>query len=112
MDFFISTAYAEGAGPAGAPAAAGLLEVLPLIVIFAIFYFVFVRPESRRKKEHRKMVETMEVGDEVVTTGGLLGKIKALGPNFVQMEIAKAVEVKVKRDNIATVMPKDTMKTL
>jgi preprotein translocase subunit YajC len=113
MDFFISTASAQAApGPAVGAPAAGLLEVLPLLIIGVIFYFIFVRPEQRRKKEHKRMVDTLELGDEVETKGGLLGKVKQIDNNFAQIEVTKGVVVMIKRDSIAGVMPKDTMNSM
>ena len=109
MSFFIDDAWAEGA-PAGG-AEAGFMSVLPLILIFVIFYFLILRPQMKRAKEHKKMLESLAKGDEVVTTGGLLGKIIQLGDSFLVIEIADGVEVKVQRNAAASLMPKGTMKS-
>lgn len=109
MDFFISDAMA-----AGAPAAQGnpIMSLLPLIIIFVIFYFLLIRPQTKRAKEHRKMVEAIATGDEVVTNGGIAGKVTNVGEQFVSVEAAEGVELKVQKHAIATVLPKGTLKTL
>ena len=110
LNFFISDAFAEGAaGPAG-QSTQGILGFLPLIVIFAIFYFMLIRPQSKRAKEHRNMVANLGKGDEVVTNGGLLGKIIEMGENFITLELADGVQVKVQRQAVSALMPKGTMK--
>ena len=110
LNFFISDAFAEGAaGPAG-QSTQGILGFLPLIVIFVIFYFMLIRPQSKRAKEHRNMVANLGKGDEVVTNGGLLGKIIEMGENFITLELADGVQVKVQRQAISALMPKGTMK--
>ena len=106
MDFFISNAYAQSAGAAGG----GLEMLLMMGVFFAIMYFMIIRPQQKRAKEHKNMLEALGKGDEVVTGGGLLGKITNIGDNFIEMEIANNTQVKVQRQAIASVMPKGTMK--
>ena len=110
MDFFISNAWAQAAG---APAQSDpLLSFLPLILIFVVFYFLLIRPQSKRQKEHRKMLSELEKGNEVVTNGGLYGKITDLGDTFVLLEVAEGVQVKVTRAMIAQMLPKGSGKTL
>lgn len=107
MDFFISSAMAQdAAAPAG-----GLMQFLPLIVIFAVFYFMLIRPQMKRAKEHRNLVSALGKGDEVVTNGGLLGKITDLSDAFVTVEIAEGVQIKLQRNAVTTVMPKGTIKS-
>lgn len=106
MSFFISDAMA--AAPQGQPDP--LMNFLPLILIFVVFYFLLIRPQSKRAKEHKQMVEALAKGDEVVTNGGLLGKITAVGDNFVELKVAENTTVKVQRQSIASLMPKGTMK--
>ncbi|MFZ5594570.1 MAG: preprotein translocase subunit YajC [Pseudomonadota bacterium] len=108
MSFFISDAWAEAAPAAAAP---GLLEFVPLLLIFIVFYFLLIRPQMKRAKEHRKMTEALAKNDEVVTTGGLLGKITRVEETFVMLEIAQGVEVKVQRSAISALMPKGTYKS-
>ncbi|GAB4344586.1 MAG: preprotein translocase subunit YajC [Gammaproteobacteria bacterium] len=109
MSFFISDALAQGEGAAqqGDP----LLSFLPLILIFVVFYFLLIRPQSKRAKEHKKMVEALSKGDEIVTSGGILGKITDVSENFVTVSIADSVEIKVQRQAVASVVPKGTMKS-
>ncbi len=107
MDFFIASAYAQdAASPAG-----GILSFLPLIVIFIVFYFLLIRPQTKRAKEHRQLVEKLATGDEVVTNGGLLGKITHVGDSFVTVEVADNVKVKLQKHAVASVVPKGTVKS-
>ena len=106
MDFFIASAYAQDASPQG-----GLLSFLPLIVIFVVFYFLLIRPQMKRAKEHKALVSNLANGDEVVTNGGLLGKITQVGDSFVTVEVAENVKVKLQKHAVANVMPKGTIKT-
>jgi preprotein translocase subunit YajC len=109
MSFFISDALA--AAPAEAQPDP-LMSFLPLILIFVVFYFLLIRPQTKRAKEHKKMVEGLAKGDEVVTNGGLLGRITDVGENFVQLKIADNVEVKVQKQAVANLMPKGASKEL
>ena len=107
MNFFISDAMA-------APQAQGdpLTSFLPLIVIFVIFYFLLIRPQSKEAKEQKLMIEALAKGDEVVTSGGILGKITKVGDNFIELEVANSMNLKVQRHAISTLMPKGTIKEL
>jgi len=109
MDFFISDAWAQAA-----PAQQGnpIMGFLPLILIFVVFYFLLIRPQTKRAKEHKKMVEALAKGDEVVTNGGLLGRIAEVGENFVLIEVSDGVQVKVQRQAVSGLMPKGTIKNL
>ena len=107
MDFFISNAFAQDAAASG-----GLMSFLPLIVIFAVFYFMLIRPQMKRSKEHRQLVSQLSKGDEVVTNGGLLGRITDVSESFVTLELADKMEVKLQRQAVATVMPKGTIKSV
>jgi len=106
MDFFISNAYAQDAAASG-----GLMSFLPLIVIFAVFYFMLIRPQMKRSKEHRNLVAGLTKGDEVVTNGGVLGRITDVSESFVTLEIADNTQVKLQRQAVANVMPKGTIKS-
>ncbi|NOX75837.1 MAG: preprotein translocase subunit YajC [Gammaproteobacteria bacterium] len=111
MSFFISDALAEGGAAAGAASMdGGLTSLLPLLLIFVLFYFMLIRPQSKRTKEHKNMVGALAKGDEVVTNGGLLGKVTNVGENFLSITIADGVEVKVQRQSVASLLPKGTMK--
>jgi preprotein translocase subunit YajC len=106
----ISTAWAQA--PANPQDAASLLSFLPLIIIFVIFYFLLIRPQSKRAKEHKQMVSNLAKGDEVVTNGGLLGRITQVGENFISVEVADGLEVKVQKQMVANLMPKGTIKSI
>jgi len=105
LDFFITSAHAQDATSQG-----GLMSFLPLIVIFIIFYFLLIRPQMKRAKDHKKLVEQLSTGSEVVTNGGLLGRITQVDESFVTVEFADKVKIKVQKHAIASVMPKGTIK--
>ena len=108
VGFFISDAAAQAAGSAGEQSA--LTGLLPMVALFVIFYFLLIRPQQKRQKEHKNMVANLAKGDEVVTTGGVLGKINKIGDNFVDLEIANNVEIKIQKNSVSAVMPKGTIK--
>ncbi|MCP4042091.1 MAG: preprotein translocase subunit YajC [Gammaproteobacteria bacterium] len=108
MGFFISDAYAQGAAPGQFP----MGDIFFLLLMFAAIYFLLLRPQMKRTKEHKSMVDSLSKGDEAVTSGGLLGKITKVGDNFVTMEVADGLEVRVQKQSMATLMPKGTIKSL
>jgi len=110
MSFFISEAMAA-APEAAAGQPGGLASFLPLIILFAVFYFLLIRPQSKRAKEHKNMVANLAKGDEVVTNGGILGTITDLDDNYATLKIADNVEIKVQRPSISTLVPKGTIKS-
>ena len=105
LDFFISPAYAQATGAEPNP----IMSLLPLVVIFGIFYFLMIRPQMKRAKEHRALVSELKTGDEVVTNGGLLGKITAVSESFVDVELTPGVVIKVQRHAVSNVLPKGTI---
>lgn len=107
MDFLISTAYAQAAG---APQANVWVQMLPLVLIFVVFYFLLIRPQTKKAKEHREMIAKLQAGDEVVTAGGILGRIVEQSDAFVTLEIANGVQIKVQRFQVTQLMPKGTLK--
>lgn len=108
MDFLISSAHAQ----APAPQPGGGLEFLIMIgIFFAIMYFMIIRPQSKRAKEHKALLDGLKKGDEVINNGGTLGRITDIDESFITMEISSGVEMQVQRQAIAAVMPKGTMKT-
>lgn len=109
MDFLISGAYAQAAGqPAGPSPMANILLLVGMIVVF---YFILIRPQQKRMKEHKSLVSSLKKGDEVVTNGGLLGKLTHVGDNYLTVELADNVTVKLQRGAVAAVMPKGTIKS-
>ena len=106
LDFFIASAHAQDATQPG-----GLMSFLPLIIIFVIFYFLLIRPQMKRAKEHKKLVAELGNGDDVVTNGGLLGRITNVGESFITVELADNVQIKVQRHAISSIMPKGTIKS-
>ena len=108
---FISEAFAQTAPAAGADSAfGGLGSMLPLILMFVVLYFVMIRPQMKRQKEHKAMIDALAKGDEVVTSGGLLGRVTKLGESFLGLEIANGVEIQVQRAAVVQVLPKGTFK--
>ncbi|MFC4487403.1 MULTISPECIES: preprotein translocase subunit YajC [Tepidiphilus] len=105
---FISNAFAQGA-PASDPTG-GLMQLLPIILMFVVLWFLMVRPQMKRAKEHKAMIQSLSKGDEVVTQGGIAGRITEIDNDFVRVEIAKGVEVTVQKPTIAAVLPKGTLK--
>jgi preprotein translocase subunit YajC len=108
MDWLIPTAYAQAAGGAQPNP---LTSMLPLVLIFVVFYFLLIRPQTKRAKEHKAMVAALAAGDEIVTSGGLLGRITEAGEQFLTVEIAEGVRVRVQRHTVSSVLPKGTMKS-
>ena len=106
---FISNAYAQAAAPAASPES-GLLGMLPLVLMFVVLYFVMIRPQMKRQKEARAMIEALAKGDEVATAGGLLGRITSLGDQYLGLEIANGVEIRVQRTAVVQVLPKGAIK--
>ena len=106
MSFFISDAMAQTATSEADP----LVTFLPLILIFVVFYFLMIRPQMKRQKEHQQLVKALKKGDEVTTDGGMLGKIVEAGENYVHVEVADNTVIKIRRKSINTVLPKGTLK--
>ncbi len=107
---FISEAYAQAA-PAAAPSGTDtLMSLLPLVLMFVVLYFIMIRPQMKKQKEHKAMIEALAKGDEVVIAGGLLGKVAKLGDNYLHVEVAGGVELQVQRGAVVQVLPKGTFK--
>ncbi len=105
--FIISDAWAQADGGAGG----GLLSLLPFLAIFAVFYFLLIRPQQKRAKEHKAMIASIAKGDEIVTNGGTLGKVMEVGENFLTVEVSTGVSIKVQNGAVAQMMPKGTIKS-
>ena len=104
MDFFISSAYAQDA-----PQADPFGFFLPMIVIFVAFYFLLIRPQQKRQKAHTALISALTTGDEVLTAGGVLGKVTAVSEHYATLLIAENVEVKVQKSTVSAVVPKGTI---
>lgn len=107
MEWLIPSALAQASGGAQPNA---FVQLLPLVLIFVVFYFLLIRPQAKRAKEHKAMVAALAAGDEVVTSGGILGKVIEAGDQFLTLEIADGVRVKVQRHTVGAVLPKGTLK--
>ena len=107
---FITAAYAQAAG-ASSPGDS-MLTFLPMVAIFVVFYFLLIRPQQKKAKETRAMLAALQKGDEVVTAGGIVGRISKLGEQYATIEIANGVEMNVQRAAVAQLLPKGTIKTL
>ena len=105
---FISSAYAQAAGAADTQSQ--LMGMLPLVLMFVVLYFVMIRPQMKKAKEHKVMVEALAKGDEVIMGGGMLGKIAKLGETYLSVEVANGVEVQIQRAAVIQVLPKGTIK--
>ncbi|MFO1292854.1 MAG: preprotein translocase subunit YajC [Rubrivivax sp.] len=106
---FISTAQAQTAAPAGGSEST-LFSLLPLVLMFVVLYFIMIRPQMKKQKEHKAMVEALAKGDEVVIAGGVLGRVSRLGESYLHVEVANGVELQVQRGSVAQVLPKGTFK--
>lgn len=109
MSFFISDAMAQ---TAGAEQSNPLITFLPLIVLFIVFYFLLIRPQQKKAKQHKTMVAALKKGDEIITNGGVLAKVTNVGENFLTCKIAENVEIKVQTHAVSTMLPKGTIKSL
>ncbi|MEY4121984.1 MAG: hypothetical protein RLZZ457_822 [Pseudomonadota bacterium] len=108
----ISSAFAQTApaAAAGGDIMSSLTGMLPLVLMFVVLYFVMIRPQMKRQKEHKAMIDALAKGDEIATAGGLLGKVTKLGDNTLSLEVAPGVEVQLQRHAVVQVLPKGTVK--
>lgn len=109
MNFLISDALADA--PAAAAPQGGMSSLLIMVGMLAVFYFILIRPQQKRAKEHKAMLAALAKGDEVVTAGGVLGKVSELNDNYVTLEVADGVSMKVQRHAVQVVLPKGTIKS-
>ena len=107
----ISNAYAQTAAAAAGPMDS-VMQFLPIILMFAVFYFLMIRPQQKKAKEHKALIEALSKGDEVVTNSGIAGRVAKVGDDFVALEIAANVEIQIQKPAIAVVLPKGTLKNL
>jgi preprotein translocase subunit YajC len=108
---FISSAYAQTAGQQ-APGEAGVMQLALMVGLFVLFYFIAIRPQRKRQKEHTELVANLGKGDEVVTSSGILGKITKLEDNYLVLQVADNVELKFQKGSIHAVLPKGTLKSI
>jgi preprotein translocase subunit YajC len=111
LDVFITAAHAQATGGAASPGDS-MLTFLPMIAIFVVFYFLLIRPQQKKQKETRSMLDALEKGNEVVTTGGIVGKIVKLDEQYATIEVAPNVQMVVQRGAISQLLPKGTLKAL
>ena len=105
---FIKEAWAQMGGPPGGD----LWSMLPIILMFVVLYFLMIRPQMKRAKEHKAMIDALQKGDEVVAAGGVVGSVTKVGDNYVSVRIAENVEIRVQRASVQLVLPKGTLKTI
>jgi preprotein translocase subunit YajC len=109
LDFFIAPAFAQAA-PAAQPGMGGFGLLMPIALI-AIMYFLMIRPQMKRAKEHRAMLDKLSKGDEVITSGGIAGVVTDIGDNFITVEVADNVRLRVQKAAVGNVLPKGTLKS-
>ncbi len=107
---FISTAHAQTAPAAAASGTDTLFSLLPLVLMFVVLYFIMIRPQMKKQKEHKAMIEALAKGDEVIIAGGVMGRVARLGDSYLNVEVANGVELQVQRGAVVQVLPKGTFK--
>ena len=105
----INQAWAQGTGAA---ASGGMESMLLIVLMFVVLYFLMIRPQMKRAKEHKSMIEALQKGDEVVTAGGVLGRISKINENYITLEVASKVEIQVQRPSVQLILPKGTIKNV
>tara|TARA_B100000949_G_scaffold217931_1_gene215944 strand:- start:898 stop:1236 length:339 start_codon:yes stop_codon:yes gene_type:complete len=112
MSFFMSDAIAATNGAQAASADGGMYPMFMIAVIFVLFYFMLIRPQNKRQKEHRRMISELKKGDEIITSGGFLAKVIDLNDQYLKVSLGEGVEVRLQRGSVSSVLPKGTMKSL
>jgi preprotein translocase subunit YajC len=110
---FISSAFAQTApvaAAAGGDMQSSIMSMLPLVLMFVVLYFVMIRPQMKKQKEHKAMIDALSKGDEIATSGGMLGKVAKLGDSYVSLEVATGVEIQIQRSAVVQVLPKGSIK--
>ena len=108
----ISNAYAQAAACGAGGPVETIMQFMPIILMFVVLYFMMIRPQMKKAKEHKAMIDALAKGDEVVTSGGIAGKITQVGDSYVGIEVAENVQIQVQRPAVAMVLPKGTLKSL
>ncbi|MDA0237463.1 MAG: preprotein translocase subunit YajC [Proteobacteria bacterium] len=106
---FVSTAFAQTSG--GSAGGMDIMGMLPLVLLFVLLYFLMIRPQAKKQKEHKRMLDALAEGDEVVAGGGVLGKVTYVGDQFVKLEITSGTEIVIQKPAVQTVLPKGTLKS-
>lgn len=109
---FISNAYAQAPAAADTGLMGNLSTFLPLVLMFVVMYFLMIRPQQKRAKEQRNMMEALAKGDEVITAGGMLGKVSKVTDTYITLEVASGTEVVIQKNSVTTLLPKGTLKSL
>ena len=104
----IGQAFAQGTG--GGSMGGDLMGLLPIILMFIVLWFIMIRPQMKRAKEHKKMVEELQKGDEIITAGGIVGRVSKLSDAYLTLEVADGVEMRIQRSAVQVVLPKGTLK--
>ena len=104
MDFFIQNAHAQGAQPQGG----GTSFIIMMVLMFAAFYFLLIRPQQKKQKQHQELVSGLQVGDEVLTAGGILGKITGVSEHYAVVKVSDNTEIKIQKASVSAVVPKGT----
>lgn len=113
MSFLISDAFAEGGAAASQGGAQGLLSMLPMIILLVLFmYLMVIRPQTKKSKEHKALMESLQKGDEVITVSGVLGKIEKITDNFIILSIAENTQINLQKNSISAVVPRGTIKNI
>lgn len=110
MDFLIPLAHAQAGG--GAQGGSAIYSIGMIVIFFVIMFFLVIRPQMKRQKEHKKLIENLAKGNEIITSGGVAGRIREVGENFLVVEVAKDVEIRVQKSSVTSVVPKGTMDSL
>lgn len=110
MSFFISDAIAAGSAPAAQ--ADGTFSLVMIAAIFVLFYFMLIRPQNKRAKEHRELIGQLKKGDEIITTGGMLAKVVNIDEQYIKVSLAEGLEITMQKGAVSTVLPKGTLKSL
>ena len=106
---FISSAFAQTPA-AGGDMGSSLISMLPIVLMFVVLYFVMIRPQMKKQKEHKAMIDALAKGDEVVTSGGMLGTVSKIGDNYVGLQVSAGVEIQIQRSAVVLVLPKGSIK--
>ncbi len=111
MSFFISDALAAATATPGAQTD-GTFSLMMIAAIFVLFYFMLIRPQNKRAKEHRNLVSNLKKGDEIITSGGMLGKVSKIDEQYVKISVAEGIEISLQRSAVSVVLPKGSLKSL